>query len=80
MLETLRQLSIQANSTLLKIFNELNAYLDAPRGKSAVIRGELPTLGSGLGLCYRALSHFGKGLMNRVQLVCPSLSSLRQQN
>ena len=69
MLETLRQLSIEASSTFQKIFEALNGYLDARRGKSAVVRRELPTLGSGLGLCYHALSHFGKELMGRVQSV-----------
>lgn len=68
MLETFRQLGVQASSTFSKIFDALNDYLNAPRKRPAIRHGML-TLGSGLGLCHHALSHFGKALMGRTDFV-----------
>lgn len=64
MLETIRQLSALASSTISKIYDLMNEYLAAPRKRSA-FRREMLKLASGLGLCHHALSHFGKASIGR---------------
>ena len=77
MLETFRQLGIQASSTLSRIFDALNAYLGDARSKSTFGK-EMSVLGAGLGLCHHALRHFGIKFLDRVCFV--SITPLSSQH